>query len=341
MKRTRITLCIAVLSVVILSACDQNELVPQTVDNEFSTEIEASTEIDGAQIINGRLAFDSKLTFENVVLTLGGMSDADLMRWQNENLPGFTSVYERFENLTDDDINKIASQETVNGYQHIAYLRPDGEDMELVRTIDHDALAVLTNENGVLQIADRVYYMGYESTLEVISPSEQDIKTLTQTNWDGSVNIDIFDHPTKRTFSSTTSREETTVTCDRYYYKKNRRRWKHEAVVNEGWLTSGINSTVKHQAKILGVWGNSSGNSLVLHVIGTFWQGDPINPSGPGHTEFVNDRQGPFLSTKKLKWSFYTCVLTSCEFSADGTSFFEGNGVDNSYRNCTLTFPEP
>ncbi len=321
------------LLVIMMVACEQSGYSP---DIKL---IETSSQIENVSVINGRLVFDTKETFENIFNSLKEKTTDELLDWQNKNFKGYYSVLELYERLSEEDIMKIGNSKSVKGYENIAFLKSDRYGLELVRTIDDKILAVLTNNEGLIQIMDDIFYLQYDTIKEIKSPTELELHNLIQSNWNNSGDVKIITHPvTRKTISNSTSKIQATNTCIKEY--KSKRRFKLEATVTNTYISSGIYSKVKHQKKSFGIWFNTKANKMRLTIDGTFSQVNPINPN-QSYSQYVYWTTGLSSNVSKLTWTWYRCFFADCDFSTStgATSYFEGYGDNNIYSNCTKAFP--
>ncbi len=87
----------AVIGITVLVSCEKEDLAKQN-----------STEFDGFFFVDGRLAFDNDASFRKTLDELY-LSQNELDNWEN-GITGYTSMRSQFEEMTDEDAEKLVGK---------------------------------------------------------------------------------------------------------------------------------------------------------------------------------------------------------------------------------------
>ena len=316
---------IAVAAVMLfLSSCDKEESIQSTETSQSIT------------LKNGMIIFNTSDDFEKTIESLM-KNQNNLDQWE-KNFNGFTSMRTAYDNLSEDDMQKIASNKSSHHFRDILKISDDQEP-EALMNIDDEVLATLVNEQGLLQIGNEVYKFRYDmlyktayKDLDKLANIDNYSKADLKNN-----NIETFEVSHNYFVTELSENFKADRTCDRRYWKKDRKRLKGEQwTTNLGSLYSGAGARTKHQKKTLGIWWRNKTQRLRLRLNGNYtqvFQGIPQPPIA------VNEDSGWATDDGREAYTFDFCVNVNCSFQINSlTSTHECTCDDGNYESCSIVF---
>lgn len=285
---------------------------------------------------NGMVAFPSKEVFVKEMQYLSENQDK-LGAWEAQ-FNGFTSmrsVYnQQMEVLNNyENANTRLSSDTVNLdsflYQnrHLLTTKGQGEEKEIVRHVDDELLATVVNQIGMVQIADSVYKITYDSVRVAIASNATSLLNGRSSN----LNVQFQHYKTVQRMIG-----ESSCIQSYTYGGKNRRMIGGITSVNVGIYTS-IGVAVKHQVQgRLGVWWRNKAKKL--RIQGTISYNLTITPTNIANrtidTGWSEDdgREGITLLNSVIIQNSYRIRSSNMTYSCQGD--------DSNYRSCNKTYAE-
>ncbi|MEB2778106.1 hypothetical protein SYJ56_22525 [Algoriphagus sp. D3-2-R+10] len=280
---------------------------------------------------DGILSFTTREAYEETLNLLSKMKPEELDSWQKELDPEFISSRSAF-NLLDEN-SELNLPTKLMGNFHGGYytvVKEKSGELEIVRTIDSNALATVANENGILKIGSKFYSISYDRLFEF--ENSEILKSLT---FEAINNNDIGNSVRVFNISRSVSQvgEETAAkvgTCNDEY----RNNWRFRAelwVTNTGPIYSGTGARAKHQKKVLGAWFAKSADIITLDVDGWFSQTGP----GPGTVTENIDFTTTRYDDANIDYAWNECFNVACSFDASATVKVEGVERDRP-GSCTI-----
>lgn len=297
------TLGMLLFSFLIITSCS---LDPDSGSNDVDSLKEAYFVEDGT------LNFNTREAYEETLNILSKMSSEELDIWQSELGKEFISSRTAFKNL--DENSEIEFPSKIKGSYYGGFftiVQERSGELEIVRTIDSNALASVSNDKGVLKIGSNFYLLSYDHVYEFQNREALNNLTLEAiNNRSNQESAKIYN--VTRSISHMGGENAAKVgTCNDDYDK--RRRFRAELwITNTAPVYSGTGARVKHQKKVAGFWFASSANTLTLDVDGWFSQTGPV----PGTvTENVDFTQTEY-NEGNIDYAWNECFNASCSFDA-------------------------
>lgn len=310
-------------------ACNKEELVKATQTEE---------KID---LVNGRLKFSSRKAFDQLMGELSKQqTPKELDKWEAQ-WPGFVSMRKAFNQITEQDIVKIATNGT-KGYDGYLTLTGKGEDRETVRNVDNHVLATLVNKDGIVLIGDKAYKFRYGSIVKMNGYTDAKIaKFQDATATSEADGVEVL--PVKRKIMGSKTEPldgGRQINCEQLYWHGGslccRKRLLGELYateVSDGW--NGIGGYTKHQRKSSGVWWSDQAPEVrfVLHAV-VYFPGS-FNPS-------VIDRDVYGYDDGIVEYSYYPLDSNGNGLRISGMTEFNTyhSSVcdDGRFRECYLSY---
>lgn len=323
MKNNLIKAIVCIAIAVFGSSCSHEDTI-ETTENQKSI-----------SVLNGMIVFESEQVFEETIAKLM-KNQNELDQWESQ-FKNFTSMRSSYNNLSEDDYEKIEKNNTSN-YFHDLLKITEGDEPEARMNIDDLVLATLVNHKGCLQIGQDVYKFRYDTLYKT---NFENIQNLNQ--------IDLLDKQSLKsagieTFEVTHNYNEIDLsdnkadrTCDKRYWKKKRKRLKGEQwTTHIGSLYSGAGARTKHQKRSARIWWRNKTKQLRLQVNGSYTQ---YFQGIPSPIINVNEDTGWASDDGREAYTLNFCVNASCTFEInDLTSIHECTCDDNNYERCDIVF---
>jgi hypothetical protein len=324
--------------ILLLTSCKDQTPEP---NNDMVASQVILTRIEGVTIVNGRLRFSSQEIYKQVLQQLHLLKYSQLAQWERQNLPGFTSMRAAYENLTEADMQKIAQQNSNEGYEGFLTIIGNGDNQEVVMNVDVGFVGTLINRDGLLQIDKKIIKAGYSETKVAETSSEEDLKQLLASNWKNEGNRKIETYPVIRSLiplnnARTTGRE---ATCEDRY--KSDRRFKTELwITNLAPIYTGAGARAKHQNRFMRIWWSDNAPEIRLQVEGNFIK---LNAGlclfgGCDEYEFVRYDSDVQYDQSIIEWVWKDNFAPGFDerYDASATVTSSGIGDDGGLHGCSV-----
>lgn len=240
----------AVIGITVLVSCEKEDLATQN-----------SIEFDGFSFVDGRLAFDNDASFRKTLDELY-LSQDELDNWEN-GITGYTSMRSQFEEMTDEDAEKLVGKIEENKFIFTLLEEANG-DLSMERNLYNDVLATLVNFDGYLQIGDKVYRFTYSHYYSV---DVNDMELLKAEEF-GNPKVSKTEIKREFVFEDTEQISQRSYTVGECTTTSGKKRVKG-LIVREEIFDNDCNITTKHQKKVLGIWWANS-TSISVSFSGNF-----------------------------------------------------------------------
>jgi hypothetical protein len=273
-------------------ACNKEELVK--ADQQAAADI---------ALVDGRLKFASEEVLKNTIKALSAHQQKDeLNKWEQQ-WPGFVSMRTAFDQITEQDIVKIATKGT-QGYSGYLTLVGVGEDKEVVRNIDSPVLATLASKDGIILVGDNALKFHYDKLIKVKDFDETKLATLMSAKAaNAAQGLESFE--VKRVIIGSRSQPSASgreVNCIHDYWHGNSICCK-KRLVGEIWasvyaynsyLWEHIGGRTKHQKRTSGIWYGEGVQELRLVLTGELstYDDDGLNFTGNYSINYDNTNYG-------------------------------------------------
>jgi len=263
-------------------------------------------------IEDGILNFVTREAYEETLNLLSKMTSDELDIWQSELGNEFVSSRTAFNNL--DENSDIEFPNKIKGNYYGGFftvLQERSGELEIVRTIDSNALATVANAKGVVKIGSNFYVLSYDQVYEFQNREMLNNLTSKAIN-DQNIQESVRIYNITRSISQTGHENAAKVgTCNDEYEK--RRRFRAELwVTNTAPVYSGTGARVKHQKKVAGFWFASSANTLTLDVNGWFSQTGPAPGTVTQNIDFTQTK----YNEGNIDYAWNECFSVACSFDA-------------------------
>jgi hypothetical protein len=246
-----------------------------------------------------------------------------------------------YENLTEADMQKIAQQNSNEGYEGFLTIIGNGDNQELVMNVDVGFVGTLINRDGLLQIDKKIIKAGYSETKVTETSNEEDLKRLMASNWKNGGNRKIETFPVIRSLiplnnARTTGRE---ATCEDRY--KTDRRFKTELwITNLAPIYTGAGARAKHQNRFMRIWWSDNAPEIRLQVEGNFIK---LNAGlclfgGCDEYEFVRYDSDVQYDQSIIEWVWKDNFAPGFDerYDASATVTSSGIGDDGGLHGCSV-----
>jgi hypothetical protein len=144
--------CLGIFAIV---SCKEKEtMIPET--------LKANT-INNVELVEGVLKFSSQDHLNKVVK---GITDVkDMSAWYSK--PGFISLFNRQESITQAQIDKIGSTGEIGTLSDILVFNGEGENKSLDKIVEDPRFAAILNSKGYVIVADTAYHIGAKRASQI------------------------------------------------------------------------------------------------------------------------------------------------------------------------------
>ncbi|MGY3795002.1 hypothetical protein [Aquimarina sp. 433] len=324
MKSNLIKVIICITIAVFGSSCSHEDII-ETTENQKSI-----------SVINGMIVFESEEVFEETISKLM-KNQSELDQWESQ-FKSFTSMRSSYNNLSEDDYEKIEKNSTSYHFQDILKIT-EGDEPEARMNIDDLVLATLVNHKGCLQIGQDVYKFRYDILYKTNFENIQNLNQIDLLDKQSlkSVGIETFEVTHTYNEVDLSDNNKADRTCDKRYWKKKRKRLKGEQwTTHIGSLYSGAGARTKHQKRTARIWWRNKTKQLRLRVNGSYTQ---YLQGIPSPIINVNEDTGWVSDDGREAYTLNFCVNVNCTFQIhDLTSIHECTCDDNNYERCDIIF---
>ena len=262
MKKFLTSALVYVFFVYSLTSCKPDKAEPSR-DYSQSSFLEVQ---DGILVFSSEDKFDKTLSFLKTLRTKGSLEE-----WESQYV-GFKSMRTAYNQLKEQDYMIIDGNNSAKGYEQFLSIIGEGNDRQAVRNVMDDALATLTNHNGLVKVGGKYRLYRYDATVEFLDNKiTNDPNLYTVKSSDVTRNIRVI--PTQRTIRTTViSSDVVNGYEDRQgplneYWSGNRKHRVVGIIYCDGPPTSfnSIGGTTKHQKRVFGsIWYDNDVSSIRL-----------------------------------------------------------------------------
>ncbi len=292
-------------------------------------------------MVEGRLKFSSIEHFYETTKNLS-QTHGTLAQWES-NFRSFTSLQNAYNNIPDEELVKIAENNSTQDYENIVTFVGEGEERALVMTVDDPILARIFNKEGLVQIGEKIYKITY-SNLYITSVDNLNKLTLSS-NQKQLESENVVVEEITRSYINSTSHESLKILGSQECIQEYRMRGGIGGIrkrligrlytTNAGSLYSSAGASTRHQQFILGVWVRKSTQAIRLKLSGQFTQ---YFGEYPPYTEFINYDTGEVRDDGREAYQFEFCAGVSCRFTiTNGQSYHWGRVDNGDIKECNLS----